>query len=85
VDQAAPADQHSWAQRERGENAGVVRRRQYVLIAMVKKSFNSMLALQLLQILSVSIFEKMSLQQALTEMTLPQTTSSIQQLNLLGF
>jgi len=55
----------------------------YVLVAIVKKELRLDASLyQLLQILSVTLFEKMSLQQALAE-----TTASLQsnQLNLLEF
>ena len=58
----------------------------YVLIAIVKKELQLDASLYtLLQILSVSIFEKMPLQQALTESAPPSNNlADPNQLNLLG-
>ena len=59
----------------------------YVLIAIVKKELQLDASLYtLLQILSVSVFEKMPLQQALTENALPAMNPvNSNQSNLFGF
>jgi hypothetical protein len=56
----------------------------YVLVAIIKKELKLNASLHtLLQILSVTLFEKVSLQQVLTEIDMPQNASdSANQLNL---
>ena len=56
----------------------------YVLVAIIKKELKLNASLHtLLQILSVTLFEKVSLQQVLTEIDMPQNPSdSANQLNL---
>ena len=67
MDQAASAHQAlPGHQRERGKDAGLVRRGPYVLIAIVKKELQLDASLYTyLQILSVSVFEKAEISCAL--------------------
>ena len=71
-------------QRERGEDADLVRGSTYVLIAIVKKELQLNASLySLLQILSVSVFEKTQLSQAFAGSELFQNqTDFSNQLNL---
>ena len=88
MDQAALADQEiPGHQRERGEDANLVRRITYVLIAIVKKKLQLDASLYtLLQILSVSVFEKSQLSSALRpDLDTPEMPLDANQLNLFTF
>ena len=67
MDQATPADQGIlWHQRERGEDQIWIAISVYVLIAIVRKRLGLEASLyQILQILSITLFEKVPILQAL--------------------
>ena len=88
MDQAASADQAVLRDiRKRGENPDPIAVSVYVLVAIVKKRLKLEASLYtLLQVLSVTLFEKLPLDQALTHDAAKGVTSQItNQLDLFAY